>query len=242
MKRRLAWLLLAVMLLGALPVYAEGVVQEKMTKTDRRVAFYLEYLTELMDDDTKISYVGLADINKDKLPELFYVYTEDGESAFAFCGYDLDSYEVFEYDCEETYLGRSPKNLSLKRYNEIGTNNYCWYLRAQTAKKNDEKRFEYMAYMLKHSGTTLESKLRFHRTWLKGNKNMRYFINGNENVKSVYEDELDNYFGGVWKRAATTTFKNAGPIRKLAKQNAKSLRTAMNKVTVAWKDLTPMSE
>ena len=241
MKRLFAVLLVLCLTVGLLtPVLAEPVVQEKMTKTDKRVQAYLLYLKGLFEDESKITYVGIADIDKDNLPELFYVSPEDGESFYHFCGY-ADN-EVFEYDIAENSLGRAPGSLSLKRYREKNNNNHCWALRATTTKANSEKRYEYIAYVFTRSGTSVDSYVKFRRTWKSGKKDMLYYVDEEESLKSIYEQELYDFFTAKRKRAETTTYKNVGIIKKVSAQKWSAIKGALNTASLDWKDSEPMTE
>ncbi|MEF9895671.1 MAG: hypothetical protein RR843_07840, partial [Clostridia bacterium] len=80
MKRVLLFLLVMTMVLGSVPaaMAAEAQPEAKVSKVNARITAYTGYLKELFNDTGKgrISYVGIADINKDYRPELFYIWRE----------------------------------------------------------------------------------------------------------------------------------------------------------------------
>lgn len=232
MKRALTILLLIALTLGLCPgtLAAEETAVAKMTPLGNRITAYTNFLQELVAEDTRIAFVGLADVNRDTYPELFYVVKEDGEHYARFAYYD--SGDVYDYDVDFDSLGTSPKSLSLVRRNKKGTSEHCWVLKLQT--KDTDKWNQFLFYTFQRSGDSLVSELKFQRRW-KSRK--QFFVNGMQTIKVLYESELDSY-NAKWPVATSTSIKNQGVITKVS--NVKkwtSVRKALATSLTKWEKL-----
>lgn len=247
MKRWLSALLVFVLALSMVPAWAETVsgegtpaVEPKMTHTDKRIQAYLNYLRDLFDEGTKITQVGLADINKDKLPELFYTVQDSGETTLAVCGYETG--DVFEFDLSEDAMGAKPDTLTLKRYQYKNTYEHCWAIRGTTTKPDSDKRYGTFCYILTRSGSSLDLEPKFLRTWKKGGAAVRYYVDGAETTATVYDNERYSFFNELYQQAPTTTYKNQGIMKKVSTQKWRVIRDALDSASIAWKNLWPFTD
>ncbi|MEG0985511.1 MAG: hypothetical protein RSK76_03945 [Clostridia bacterium] len=233
MKRVLLFLLVMTMVLGSVPaaMAAEAQPEAKVSKVNARITAYTGYLKELFDDTDKgrISHVGIADINKDYQPELFYILREkSGLSQFHFCRYEAE--EVAEYDIETNYIGINPTGIGLERRNRKGTSEHCWVL--TSSGKNPNKYSEKLWNIFDRADSSLNNEVKFRRAWKK-NAN-RYFIDEEETVKSAYIDELD-CFERTWPLASDRHYRNRGFIRKVSSPRSwTSVRRALSYAANAW--------
>lgn len=235
MRRALTIVLVLALTLGVCPAALGEFAVPKMSAIDECITAYVAWLQELFEDEGqgKISHVGLADVNKDTLPELFFIYNEDGEYLFYFCYY-ADG-EVSEFYVEENSLGyKRPSSLSLTRRRRGTSSEHCWVL--QGVGKDDEGWNTRMFNVFQRSGDELTNELKFLRVW-KGSRN-RYYVDGAETLKRIYLDEVDD-FNYRWPLApATGNYKNRGVIKKVTSiKKWMGVRRALGTAANAWKSL-----
>ncbi len=245
MKRVITFLLTLMLIMGMVPLAmaSEAEAAPKTTVVDTRITAYTAYLKELFKDGGKgkITHVGMADVNKDYRPELFYIWKGAGKVCeFHFCGFDGD--EVYEFEIEQNYIGVAPGSLSLRRMQRRNSSDHIWILQS-TGKQKGSSRKELLYNVFTRAGDTMVNEMYLARTWTGSNKNQRYRFHGIETTRTVYEAELSDLLYGKYTPASTTSYKNEGAIRKVASPTAwQSIVNALNNASVAWKALKPVSK
>lgn len=234
MKRALTMILVLALALGLCPLALaqEETAIPKMTPLAERITAYIGYLEEVFDAGGVITYVGLADVNKDKYPELFYVLKEGGESFVHFAYYDEG--EVAEYNVDFDAIGVTPKSFSLVRRRRVNSSEHCWVLQVQS--KDEEKWNQRLFYTFTRSDTSLVGELKFLRRW-KSSRNM-YYVDEVQTLKSIYDGEVKD-FNERWPEAnMDVNIKSRGVIRKVT--STKKWNNILKNLTTAYSSWNKM--